>query len=148
MINLLLVCIVLSTPAVSQHTREFAKKNNVSGKWHYVTSAHWHKGSCPPPRKGKGLISIKRKGSKVTLQVLSGLKCSPKGICTCPGTIKGKKIHCSKTMKVDNEGGKANNTFHLIQKTETLIKGTVKSWYKHPSGFKCTWGFKVTLKKK
>ena len=148
MFNLLLICIAFSMPFVSSKTRELAKKDKVSGKWHYVTSAHWHKGSCPPPRRGKGVIRIKRKGSKATLEVLSGLKCSPKGMCTCKGSVKGKKVHCSKTMKVDSEGGRANNTFLLTQKTGKLIKGTVSSWYKHPSGFKCTWGFKVTLKKR
>ncbi len=148
MINLMLVCIALSMPSVPGNTRELAKKNKVSGKWHYVTSDHWHKGSCPPPRKAKGFMSIERKGTKVTLKVLSGLQCKPKDMCICKGTVKDGKIHCSKTMKVDNEGGKANNTFHLTQRTNKLIKGTVKSWYKHPSGFKCSWGFKVTLKKK
>jgi hypothetical protein len=28
------------------------------------------------------------------------------------------------------------------------MKGSVRSGYAHPSGFKCSWGFKLTVKKK
>jgi hypothetical protein len=123
-------------------------KNDGSSKWAFTTSGHWHKGQCPPPRKGKGTMSFTKKGSTATLTVLSGMMCKPKAICTCRGKVKGKHFRCSKTVKVDDEGGKAHNSFHLIRKSSTKMKGTVRSWYKHPSGFKCSWGFKVSLTKR
>lgn len=137
-----------SRSAVVSGFRAVAQKSRFSGKWQYSTSAHWHKGRCPAPRKGKGVLRFSRKGSKATLTIVSGMTCRPKGMCTCTGKIKGKQFHCKKTMKVDNEGGKAHNTIKLTQTSGNKMKGSVRSGYAHPSGFKCSWGFKLTVKKK
>jgi len=152
--TLLIMGLAFSTPFVSQSGSVMVAKADKNAKksekniWSYVTSKEWHKGACPPTRPGKGLLSLNKQGSKATLKILSGLRCSPKAVCTCKGSFKGKNFRCSKTVTVDGEGGKANNTFHFVQKSPKRMTGTVKSWYRHPKGFKCSWGFNVTLKKK
>jgi hypothetical protein len=114
-----------------------------SGVWKYRTSGHWVKGRCPAPVPGQGKVRIVRKGSRFTVQVLSGMKCSPASMCFFKGSRQGKVWVASNRARVDNEGGRAENVIKLVGRAGRRLTGTVSSAYKHPSGFTCRWGFKV-----
>lgn len=126
---------VLAAPAAEAQTLK-------SGVWKYRTSNHWVKGRCPAPRPGKGTVKILRKGKRVTVQILSGMKCQPKSMCLFRGTRKGKLWIASNSAKVDKEGGVAKNWLKIVVRSNRRLTGTANSEYKHPSGFTCKWGFK------
>ncbi len=116
-----------------------------SGVWKYKTSGHWVKGRCPAPRPGKGKVKLTRKGSKLQVQVLSGMVCRPKSMCSFKGRRKGKLWVVSNSATVDKEGGKASNWLKFVVRTKKKLTGSANSEYKHPSGFTCKWGFKFVV---
>jgi len=113
-----------------------------SGVWKYRTSNHWVKGRCPAPRPGKGKVKLHRTGNRFTLDVMTGMKCSPRSMCYFKGSRKGKLWIASNHATVDKEGGKASNWLKIRVRTNTKLTGNANSEYKHPSGFTCRWGFK------
>jgi len=135
LLGTLLGLTVLCAPVASAQTLK-------SGVWKYRTSGHWVKGRCPAPRPGKGKVKLVRKGKRLTVQVLTGMKCSPKSMCFFKGSRKGKIWVVSNSAKVDKEGGIATNWLKIVVRTGRRLTGSANSEYKHPSGFICKWGFK------
>jgi hypothetical protein len=123
------------------------KAPNLAGTWTYQTAAHWHKGVCPAGGPRTGRLTIRRRGNQFILVLTSGSACRPTAICRFAGTVHGRIWKASNRATVDNEGGQVKNTLVLRAKDAKHATGTASAIYTHPSGMRCTWGFRVTLRR-
>ncbi|MCD6499166.1 MAG: hypothetical protein J7M25_12820 [Deltaproteobacteria bacterium] len=123
------------------------KAPNLHGTWTYQTSGHWHKGVCPGGGPRSGRLTIQRRGHRFTLVFVSGSVCRPASMCRFAGTVHGRVWKASNHAKVDNEGGAVKNTLVLHAKSAKRATGISTSTYTHPGGMRCTWGYRVTLRR-
>ena len=144
--SLLLASALLMTgPTMPQETRATARA--LMGTWSFVTSNHWKKGVCPAPRKARGRLRIVKRGRGARLKIIKGMICKPASMCRFSCKVLRAKIVCTNRARVDNEGGVARNRVVLRPTSRRRAAGTNRSTYTHPGGMKCSWGFKVSLRK-
>lgn len=103
-------------------------------------------GDCPMGPKNSGTLSILKEGGGYLLTYIKGMECRPPSVCVLKGTCKGPECIFSTTVKVDSEGGTVTNWARLRFR-DGKATGPGKSVYSHPSGFRCTWNYVVTMTK-
>lgn len=140
----LFLFIMVAGQAVAQDDARF----DLTGEWTYTTSGAWVKGACPPGGPKKGTCVIEQDGTRFTMVIKTGARCSPEAMCIYKGTVSGTKYAGSNSAQVDNEGGVAENKITFSAVSDIKAAGTSSSSYKHPSGFTCGWGADMVLTRK
>ncbi|MBN2907230.1 MAG: hypothetical protein JXJ18_11025 [Rhodobacteraceae bacterium] len=124
---------------------------DISGAWIYTSTNHVVL-SCdfpaPPGPDMSGHMEIAEiGGGAVSLTLVTGATCSPDTMCIFDGAIVGNVLNVANSATVDNEGGVASNGLSLIFTAPDRGLGSGVSSYVHPEGYRCNWGYSVTLRR-
>ena len=114
------------------------------GRYDFTLTDSRIKGTCPMGQDNSGSLSIVKTAGGYALTYVQGMVCSPPKVCHLPGQCRGNECTFSTTVPVDNEGGKVTNSAKLRFEGRGAT-GRGRSVYRHPSGYQCTWDYKITM---
>ena len=91
-----------------------------------------------------GIMEIVQKDGAIAMHLETGAKCDPASMCSFTGEIADGDLILWNSDTVDDEGGTATNTLHLIFQNEALAQGVGGSVYKHPK-MTCMWTWDMIM---
>jgi hypothetical protein len=121
------------------------------GSWSCSLSPVSVSGICPKGPRQSGTCEIRKSAGALTLEYVSGFRCSPKAACSFSCVRRGDSLSCQNAGPADSEGGRYATSLELaagpakaVSGTAMPVTGTGKSSYTGP-GIRCEWTSSLML---